>query len=698
LLTGKEIKNMLKSIVDRMGIYTIAILIMCGIKTFAQIDVDKPIDILEALNDSSAAATTDPQLTIGTIEKIFDGNPYTDAGVIQQASLSITLEFDSLVEVSKSKVFFWTAGQWTLESANNITDLNNHNGSYRLLISARPYTAFQWDSVTTAQFTAKVFRLTANDTQDSTIYLGEWTLSRLITITSFFITPFPPKVLPGTILRLKANPIDENNEIINYTFNEPLVWSSSNTAIATIDGAGNLTGVSLGDATLTVSTESGSVSGTAPVHVLSDFQSQNVEAKTVKVALIIQDPIIPQFGNIRIHQKWGWTDPNVMVAQLQQEFKNASDSTVIFQIAEFHEDQNIFTMIDSTYMTLDTIAFYFQNSYNLYTLLKDLAENQNRVHYDYNGMIDFYDLDTKRNNGDIDEVWVYAFPFGGMYESILAGPGAFWWNAPPLPHPGLEKILSIMGWNYERGVAEAMHSMGHRFESALWHVYGRWNNQSTDPNNWEIFTRINKDNPGKANVGNIHYPPNGMSDYDYSNPNYVVTYADNWKRYPYLLNQTRSVNCSEWTCGELNYMRWWFRHLPRYTGITDSILNDWWYYALDYYAAVDLAHHTQIVGVKGDLINSIPSDYRLYQNYPNPFNPSTDIRFRIPVLTKVKLKVYDILGRLVASLLDEVKHPGTYDIVWDGKNLHDQKLASGIYFYRLETDKFIQTKKLVLLK
>ena len=663
-----------------------------------QIEIDRPIDILAALNDSTASAATDPSLSFGTIDKIFDGNPYTDAGVNQEISLSVTLEFDTLIEISKSKVFFWTSGEWSLESADNLSDLENQSGSYRLLANSRSYEAFQWDSVTTDQFTAKVFRLTADNQQDSTIYLGEWTLSRDITLTSFYITPHPPKVLPGTTLKLSAKPLDENNNIIDYEFNEPLVWYTGNNSIATVDGGGNLTGVSLGSTEVTVSTESGSLSGTAEVQVLNDFQSQNAPLKTVKVALIIQDPIIPQFGNIRIHQKWNWTDPNTMVTQLRQEFMNVSDSTVNFEIAEFHEDQNIFTMIDSTYMSLDTIAYYFQNSYTLYTELKNIAETQGRVHYDYNGMIDFYDLDTKRNNGDIDEVWVYAFPFGGMYESILAGPGAFWWNAPPLPHPGLEKILSIMGWNYERGVAEAMHSVGHRFESALWHAFGRWNNQSNDPNNWEIFTRINRDNPGKANVGNIHFPPNGTSDYDYSNSTNVITYADNWKRFPYLLNQTRTINCSEWGCGQLGYMRWWFSHIPRFTGVTDSILNDWWYYALDYYKAVELAHELQGVGVKENLFNSLPGDFKLYQNYPNPFNPSTDIRFTIPELAKVRLKVYDILGRLVAKLLDDVKSAGTYDILWDGKNMHDQKLASGIYFYRLETDNFNQTKKLVLLK
>ena len=182
------------------------------------------------------------------------------------------------------------------------------------------------------------------------------------------------------------------------------------------------------------------------------------------------------------------------------------------------------------------------------------------------------------------------------------------------------------------------------------------------------------------------------SDYDYSNVRYVTTYADNWKRYPYLFNETRTVNCLEWNCSQRSYMIWWFNHLPRYKGVTDSILNNWWHYAVDYYEALELANNTPPLSVK-DQRNPLIQDYFLSQNYPNPFNPSTTIAFTIAEYGLVSLKIYDILGREVSVLLNEEKSPGTYQILFNAKGL-----ASGIYFYRLTTSGFHQTKKMILLK
>ena len=89
-----------------------------------------------------------------------------------------------------------------------------------------------------------------------------------------------------------------------------------------------------------------------------------------------------------------------------------------------------------------------------------------------------------------------------------------------------------------------------------------------------------------------------------------------------------------------------------------------------------------------------PRVFELYQNYPNPFNPTTTIEFTIPADGRVVLKVYDILGREVSTLLDENRNAGEYQqIVLDAS-----KLASGIYFYRLQSGRFTTTKKLVLLK
>ena len=86
-------------------------------------------------------------------------------------------------------------------------------------------------------------------------------------------------------------------------------------------------------------------------------------------------------------------------------------------------------------------------------------------------------------------------------------------------------------------------------------------------------------------------------------------------------------------------------------------------------------------------------NFKLEQNYPNPFNPTTTIRYRIPETGLVTLKVYDILGREVATLVNEERISGSYEVEFDGSNL-----SSGVYFYRMRAGDFIDTKKFVLIK
>ncbi len=92
--------------------------------------------------------------------------------------------------------------------------------------------------------------------------------------------------------------------------------------------------------------------------------------------------------------------------------------------------------------------------------------------------------------------------------------------------------------------------------------------------------------------------------------------------------------------------------------------------------------------------NKVPASFELYQNYPNPFNPTTIIRFTIPEnKSNVTLKIYDLLGREVATLLNKHEAPGTYQINFDAENL-----SSGIYFYQLQADNFVLSKKMILMK
>ncbi len=91
--------------------------------------------------------------------------------------------------------------------------------------------------------------------------------------------------------------------------------------------------------------------------------------------------------------------------------------------------------------------------------------------------------------------------------------------------------------------------------------------------------------------------------------------------------------------------------------------------------------------------NKLPVDYSLEQNYPNPFNPITSIQYSLSSRQQIKLTMYDMLGREVQTLVDEVKAQGTYTVKWDGK-----EFPSGVYFYRLTAGTFTDVRRLLLIK
>lgn len=91
--------------------------------------------------------------------------------------------------------------------------------------------------------------------------------------------------------------------------------------------------------------------------------------------------------------------------------------------------------------------------------------------------------------------------------------------------------------------------------------------------------------------------------------------------------------------------------------------------------------------------NAVPDAFQLFQNYPNPFNPSTTISFSLPSKSFVTLKIFDLLGREVATIVSDEMSAGSYSKQWNAGNM-----SSGVYLYRLRAVNFTETKKLVLLK
>jgi len=110
----------------------------------------------------------------------------------------------------------------------------------------------------------------------------------------------------------------------------------------------------------------------------------------------------------------------------------------------------------------------------------------------------------------------------------------------------------------------------------------------------------------------------------------------------------------------------------------------------------DLINVAKTLGVNDAL--QMPKEFMLYQNYPNPFNPKTIIKYELPIDTRVTIKVFDVTGREIVTLIDKNQKTGYHSIQWSGRDNKGNKATNGIYFYSIKADSFYQKKKMLLLK
>ncbi|MBK6539026.1 MAG: T9SS type A sorting domain-containing protein [Ignavibacteria bacterium] len=108
---------------------------------------------------------------------------------------------------------------------------------------------------------------------------------------------------------------------------------------------------------------------------------------------------------------------------------------------------------------------------------------------------------------------------------------------------------------------------------------------------------------------------------------------------------------------------------------------------------IDFNGNFQYFNLNNDVSIGIPSKFEVYQNYPNPFNPSTKLNFNIPFDGKVNVTVFDLTGKEIVTLINDVKTAGYYTIDFNASNC-----PSGIYFYRIIAGNFTATKKMTLIK
>jgi hypothetical protein len=321
---------------------------------------------------------------------------------------------------------------------------------------------------------------------------------------------------------------------------------------------------------------------------------------TIKVAVVVQDPSLPQYGGKKMHEvlktpnrTFLWNDPRELSKEYEAALEKISHGTVQYEVVKIIDDTLLFSNRNDNNQPVgmnEMVRLLMEPDWKT---LKEIG-----THFDYKRFVEYYGFEKMRDRDEINEVWVWSFPYGGMWESNYCGKTGFWLNSDPTTTTSNEKLLVVMGLNYERKMWLALESYGHRFESVIWHLYGRWDKDAANPNNWEKYTRFEKTHPGLANIGNIHFPPNGGHDYDWVNKTPVTTCADGWNYYPDIKSDmTRTVDCSEWQCSHEGYMTWWFSHIPHFEGINaaDGHLNNWWRYVANWEQAVN---REGVTGVK----------------------------------------------------------------------------------------------------
>ncbi|MEK7595043.1 MAG: hypothetical protein AAB443_00420 [Patescibacteria group bacterium] len=282
--------------------------------------------------------------------------------------------------------------------------------------------------------------------------------------------------------------------------------------------------------------------------------------KDRKVLVVIFNPNI---SNQKLIAEKKWNAPSDLIKKFVEDITLVSKGRLNYQVIELLEINQFPIKEDG-----------FKYSQKVYlTCLSDPKKCHEKDTLDYKVLFDQFEVCKKVNRNELDEVWLFGGPYFGFYESRLAGPKAFFYNSPPLLATNCQKLVPVMGFNYERSVSEMLESFGHRVEFTLTKVF-----ENAKVNDWERFTRYDQKFPGKAECGTVHFAPNSTRDYDWSNSNYALSNCDSWYSFPEVTHKPELINCQKWGCQGYDYKKYWLALIPIAAGETKGIKNDWWSY------------------------------------------------------------------------------------------------------------------------
>lgn len=274
-----------------------------------------------------------------------------------------------------------------------------------------------------------------------------------------------------------------------------------------------------------------------------------------KVAVIWFNPIFPNHAGKTINEYMRWNNPVELENQMITDILTDSHGQLRYKIVERTEVPAFPVLYDGFQYTEKSWLVCAANHTTCHT----------NSMTNYNLILSTHQICEKVNTGTIDELWMWAGPWvGNAYEAVMTGPNSFNTNGGPITGTTCNRQLHMMTFNPERGVAEMLEDMGHRAEGTFKHLFGSWN-PGEQTHDWNKFTG-----------------------YDYVNTSSVQSNCEAWLSYPPAPSSFQAITCSAWGCTNRGYFNWWFTHLPHAEGKTNSKLNNWWKYFIDFENAMSL--------------------------------------------------------------------------------------------------------------
>jgi len=308
--------------------------------------------------------------------------------------------------------------------------------------------------------------------------------------------------------------------------------------------------------------------------------------RDIRILVVNYDPILRGQNGVRLSRHLKWNDPHGMTTNLVQNLRDASGGFARYHIVDFLE-------VDAFPQKRDGFRY---DEASFLAMWKDRKKAHQPDGVSYAAIFKELNLVERLRREEIREVWVWGAPYFGTDEYAMKIPGDQLfhptdnpWFYRPYDIPDCGHTVWVMGFNYEVGEDNALHSYGHRCEGILALTVGRgiWDEKKSPTNIWNRFTRQADKFPDGSEVGNVHGGPNAQGGYDYSQTNAVLSGADDWFNYPHFTGSRTLVNCDSWgRPHHFNFQRWWLNHLPKARGTTEGYYNNWWRYIADYDQAV----------------------------------------------------------------------------------------------------------------